>query len=569
MQRIFMIGWDGATFDLIWPWIAEGKLPAIARLIEEGVHGELRSTMPPWTFPAWTSFMTGKNPGKHGIFDFFRPRSGSYDLEFVNGSHRRAPTFWKLLSDAGRHVVSISLPCTFPPERVNGEMISGFDFPGEGPGSFVDPRGMHPPELFDELNRNVGRHPIDASISKEINRGQFDVVLERTLDTIRAKAATAEYLLQHRNWDCFMILFGESDGTAHQFWKFTDPCSPLFVDHPSGLRDSIFRIYEELDRQLGRLLQYVPDDVAVMMMSDHGFGGVSDWVVYPNRWLSEKGFLRMHPRATDISSRLIDPLKLWAVQSLPAWSQRCIYRYAAPLVGRIEARSRFGGIDWSETQAFFDETPYFPMLRINLCGRQPAGIVPPEDYSTVRDRLIDELEAWRHPKTNQPIVERAFRREEIYSGPLVDEAPDVIPQWSLIDGYSYAFRKSTSCRGSCWLEQLDPATKENQQFYSSKSGTHRHNGIFLASGPRIRRGHEIAGAQIIDLAPTILALQGVPIPDDMDGRVLEEIFADAESPQLVHQAVAEDAMACATFSEYSSYDESKVNDRLRALGYIE
>ena len=182
--------------------------------METGVHGPLRSTIPPWTFPAWTSFMTGKNPGKHGIFDFFRTRPGTYNLEFVNGGHRRGMTFWKILSDAGRSVVSISLPCTFPPEPVNGEMISGFDFPGEGPGSYVDARGMHPQGLYEELSRNVGRHPIDAPIIKEINRGRFDLVLERVLQTIRQKAATAKYLLSHRSWDCFMILLGNRMGPA-------------------------------------------------------------------------------------------------------------------------------------------------------------------------------------------------------------------------------------------------------------------------------------------------------------------------------------------------------------------
>src|SRR5438093_9058449 len=113
--RVFMIGWDGATFDLIRPWVAEGKLPNIARLVETGVHGPLRSTIPPWTFPAWTSFMTGKNPGKHGIFDFFRTRPGSYDLEFVNGGMRRTVSFWQILSAAGHPVISVSVPCTFPP----------------------------------------------------------------------------------------------------------------------------------------------------------------------------------------------------------------------------------------------------------------------------------------------------------------------------------------------------------------------------------------------------------------------------------------------------------------------
>src|SRR6516162_10734134 len=194
--RVFVIGWDGATFDLIRPWVKEGKLPTIAKLMEEGVYGNLRSTLPPMTFPAWTSFMTGKNPGKHGIFDFTRPRAGTYELEFVNGGKRQGKTFWQILSDAGREVVSISLPCTFPPNKVNGVMISGFDAPGGGPGSHVDARGMYPPEFHDELVKNVGEHPIGASIVKDINAGRPDLAMEEVKQTIRKKAATAKYLVQ-------------------------------------------------------------------------------------------------------------------------------------------------------------------------------------------------------------------------------------------------------------------------------------------------------------------------------------------------------------------------------------
>ena len=567
MQRVFMVGWDGATFDLIRPWVAEGKLPTISRLMDEGVHGELESTMPPWTFPAWTSFMTGMNPGKHGIFDFFGPREGSYDLEFVNGGHRRAATFWKLLSDAGRKVVSISLPCTFPPEKVNGVMISGFDFPGEGPGSFVDSRGMYPPQLFDELNSKVGPHPIDASISKEVNRGEFDVVIERILETIRAKAATAKYLMKEHDWDCFMILFGESDGTGHQFWKFTDPNSPLYTEHPDQLGDSLLRVYQELDRQLAEMVEKLPDDVTLMMMSDHGFGGVSDWCLYPNCWLHEQGWLTLHERRTRWTDRLLNALKLWAVQSLPAWMQRSIYRHASWLVGRIEARSRFGSIDWSGTRAYFDETPYFPMLRINLQGRQPEGIVAPADYESVREEVIEMLESWVHPQTGQPIVEKVFRREDVYSGPCVENAPDVIPKWALHDGYSYAFRKCASSPDLRWIDQVDPRTPENQQFYASKSGTHRDHGIFLARGPGIRQGETVSDARIIDLAPTILALLDVPLPADMDGRVLEEIFADQDVPGHAFQTAS--ALVEESSLTYSLDDEAKVSDRLRALGYIE
>jgi predicted AlkP superfamily phosphohydrolase/phosphomutase len=572
MQRVFMVGWDGATFDLIRPWVAEGKLPTIARLMQQGVHGPLRSTLPPWTFPAWTSFMTGKNPGKHGIFDFFRPRPGTYDLEFVKGGHRCGPTFWQILSAAGRSVVSISLPCTFPPDPVNGVMISGFDFPGEGPGSFVDPQGMYPRELYAELNRNVGRHPIDASIIGEVNRGRFDLVLQRMLETVRQKAATAKYLMSHRPWDCFMILFGESDGAGHQFWKYCDPRSPLFTDQPPGLQDSLLQVYQELDRQTGELLARLPPDTTVLMLSDHGFGGVSNWVLYPNCWLCEKGWLRLRGQTKHRLARGLEALKLWAVRALPAWLQRGFYRFASSLVGRLEARTRYGMIDWEGTQAYFDENPYFPVLRINLQGRQPRGVVAPgAEYEAVRDRLIRQLEAWRHPETGAPIVEKAYRREEVYAGPCLEQAADIIPKWALHDGYSYAFRKSSKAPRLTWIEQVDPRKAEHAQFFAGKSGTHRDDGIFLAQGPAVREGAAVEGARIIDLAPTILALLDVPIPDDMDGRVLTEIFAHVPAQRLAAQPAAAATSPPPTEANgvYHAEDTQKIAQRFKCLGYVD
>ncbi len=573
LQRVFMIGWDGATFDLIHPWVKEGKLPNIARLLHEGVHGPLRSTIPPWTFPAWTSFMTGKNPGKHGIFDFFRPRPGSYNLEYVHGGHRRAETFWQILSKAGRKVVSISLPCTFPPDPVNGIMISGFDFPGEGPGSDVDARGMYPPELYDELQRTVGRHPIDASIIKEVNQGRFDLVLDRMVETLIKKAATAKYLLRNKPWDCFMILFGESDGVGHQFWKYCDPHSPLFTEQPPGLREAILRVYQELDRQAGELLALVPPGTAVLMMSDHGFGGVGDWTIYPNNWLEAKGFLQQRRRGKQRLGRAINALKLWAVANFPAPLQRLLYRTGGWLLGRLEARLRYGQINWPRTAAYFDENPYFPVLRVNLRGRQPGGIVAPgRAYEEVRDQLIRELESWRHPVTGTPIVEKAYRREEVYDGPCIEQAADVIPKWALHQGYSYAFKISSKAPPGVWIEQVDPRRAESMQFFTSKSGTHRDDGIFLAHAPGIiRAGDPIPGARIIDLAPTLLYLLGVPVPEDMDGRVLEEIFEDTHRhnlsvetvPGQVPQSVSVDC------DVYSADDEQKIAERLTALGYME
>lgn len=567
-ERVFIIGWDGATFDLIKPWVAEGRLPNIARLMAEGVHGPLRSTLPPWTFPAWSSFMTGTNPGKHGIYDFTRPKRGTYDLEFVNGGRRHGRTFWGILSDAGRHVVSVSLPCTYPPEKVNGVMISGFDAPGGGPGSHVDAAGMWPPSLYDELMRNVGPHPIGASVVKGINEGRPDLVMAEVAQTIRRKAATAKYLLKNKPWDCFMVLFGESDMLGHQLWKYCDPKSPLFTENPPGMRDSLFGVYKELDDQAGELLKLVPDDATVLVMSDHGFGGVGDWALYPNCWLHERGFLRFRSGASRRAARVLNALKLWAVSAMPAWLRKAAYKLLGRQLGRLESRVRFGMIDWSGTEVYCEENPYYPYFWVNLKGRQPEGVVEPSRYDEVCERLIRDLEAWRHPDSGEPVVEKAFKRKDVYTGPCTEDAPDVVAKWALHKGYSYAFKLSAKSKALAWTERIDPTKPENLAYYTSKSGSHRDDGIFVARGPSVRARGTAEGLRIIDLAPTILTLLGLSVPVEMDGRVLAELFetpGDA-GPARAPAAGAEHAAAA---DGYSAEDEEKISERLKALGYVD
>jgi len=570
MNRVFIVGWDGATFDLIEPWVSEGKLPNIAEVLRRGAHGRLRSTLPPMTFPAWSSFMTGKNPGKHGIYDFTRQRPGAYELEFVNGGQRRAASFWQLLSEAGRKVISISVPCTYPPEHVNGVMISGFDGPGQFGTAQVDRRGMYPPELYDELRQKTGGHPIGAFIAQDINAGRPDAGLARMLDTIRKKAATAKYLMQSRDWDCMMMLFGESDGAGHHFWKYCDPQSPLH-QHVPGMQNAILRVYQELDRQLGELIELLPVETTLLMMSDHGFGGVSNWVLYPNCWLRSQGFMKFRGRSRQHLSRALESLKLRALARLPGSVKQLLYTLGGSRIGRIESKVRYAMIDWPETQAFFEENPYYPALWINLQGRQPQGTVAPgAHYEEVRDRLIQQLEAWRHPETDEPIVERALRREDVYSGPMLAEAPDIVVKWATQGRYSYAFKLSAKSHDLAWIRQVDPNRPENLEFFTGKSGHHRDDGIFLAQGPVVQQGAEIEGAKIIDLAPTILHLLDVPIPEDMDGRLLEEIFTpDFDRAVTVGAAQSVAASPEGGQADYSDEDEAIIAERLKALGYIE
>ncbi len=571
MNPILIVGWDGATFDLIKPWVAQGRLPNIARVMQQGTHGQLRSTLPPMTFPAWTSFMTGKNPAKHRIFDFTRQKHGTYDLEFVNGGQRRSPTFWTLLSEAGRDVVAISIPCTYPPEKVNGVMLSGFDAAGVGGGSgTLDSRAMHPPELAAELEAETGGHPIGSFPTAEINRSRPDIALQKIKDVVRRKSATAKYLLKAKPWDCFMILFGESDGVGHHFWKYTDPNSPLYEKGPAGVADGIFEVYKELDVQLGELLDLAPENATLLMMSDHGFGGVSDNVLYPNCWLHEQGLLKFRGGSAQWRARTLDAIKLRAVASLPNAAKKAIHRVMGTRLGGIEAQVRYGGIDWSGTKAYFEENPYYPVAWVNLKGRQPGGIVEPgAEYEAVRDEMISKLEAWRHPESGEPMVIRAYRREEVYDGPYLEEAADIIVHWNEHEGYTYAFKLSAKSPDRRWLERVDPSKPENLSFFTGKSGSHRDEGIFLAQGDGIRAGFEIQGAHITDIAPTILHLLGVPIPDDIDGRPLVGMLTSEAAGREVELVAAASHATHEDERQYSAEDEAAVAERLRSLGYID
>lgn len=147
-MQILLIGLDGATWDLILPWVAEGRLPNLGALLREGSWGTLLSTVPPATFPAWSSFLTGLNPGRHGIFDFTRRKFGTYEVEFVNSTYRRGRSLFRIASEAGKRVGVIGVPATYPPEKVNGFLISGFDAPVA---TGIDPSFVYPRELFSEI----------------------------------------------------------------------------------------------------------------------------------------------------------------------------------------------------------------------------------------------------------------------------------------------------------------------------------------------------------------------------------------------------------------------------------
>jgi predicted AlkP superfamily phosphohydrolase/phosphomutase len=561
--RLLIVGLDGATFDLVEPWAADGSLPHLARLMEAGARGRLRSTVPPATFPAWTSLMTGVNPGRHGIFDFTRRLPGTYRVEFLNATYRRVPSVWRLLSDAGRRVAVMGLPATYPPEPLNGLLISGFDAPVA---TGIDRSFVYPEALYDEIREAVGPYEITDFQELHVGPGWHEMALEKLLAAARRRTEIAAYLLDREAWDCFFVHFGETDTVAHHFWAFHDAGSPRHdapgVAEAAGLGQAIHTVYRAVDRAVGELVAHAGEGATVAIVSDHGSGGTGEGVIHLNRWLAEQGWLRFaRPGPGERATARLKQLGLALPSPVQEWAFRGPLRR---LVGRLESGVRLAGIDWAATRAFSEEVNTLPGIWLNVRGREPEGTVAPgSEYERLRMAIVERLAAWRNPATGEPVMARAWRREELYHGPAVADAPDVVLEPAPDRGYAYTFLSSGGRPGEA-LRSLGPGERLGAKG-GSMNGSHRPEGVCLLAGAGVRRGARLAGARIVDVAPTLLCLLGEPVPGDLDGRVLAEalhaggeVAAGAAAP-----ARAGDAQP------YSAEQAAVVAGRLRGLGYGE
>jgi predicted AlkP superfamily phosphohydrolase/phosphomutase len=577
MQRLIIFGVDGGTLEIVRPLAAKGLLPNFARVMEQGVAGELGSTFPPMTFPAFTTFMTGKNPGGHGVFDFFERVPGRYGVRFVNAHSRRSRTLWRMLSEAGRRVAVIGFPVTYPPEPINGLMISGFDAPGIG--AKADRTCFYPAGFYDELRREVGDYVITPTVDMLRALDHPGEGIGAILDTIERKVRTALYAQARERWDCFAFMLIESDFAGHRYWKYYDPGSPQYrAGAPDELRDGLPKVYGAIDQALGRIMAADPE-AGVLIFSDHGFGGASTKAVFLNRFLERQGLLKFaadSARYGSMGARMrlggrlaVARLKDIGLHYLPEAVRTPLLR-SMKLGNQIESRIRFGGIDWRDTLAYSDESPYFPALWINLQGRESAGVVPADKYEEVCARVSQALTGWRDPETGQPLVRRVYRREELYQGAQVNRAPDLLIDWNLDKGYSYLSGRSLEDQSGQAIRRLAPHEFHSHEM-ATRGGSHRPNGMLMAAGGPFANGGSIQGASLSDLAPTVLFYQGLGIPQEMEGRVLAELFSpeflSANAPERL-TAPCEPAVVEAPADNYTDEEREIIERRLRDLGYL-
>lgn len=525
MKRFLLLGLDGAEPTLVRRWMDEGLLPNLAGIAQRGTFMPCNSTVPPATFPAWTTCVTGVNPGEHGICDFSCMEPGLYRFRFVNSTWRRAPALWNILSDAGKRVCAVGVPGTYPPEPIDGCMVAGFDSPVC---TGIDASFVYPCDYYPQ----VEGWPFADFQETELGPGWHETALRKLHEGIARKEEILIRLLKQEAWDFFMAVFGESDTVSHHFWLFHDPQSPRYRP---GFENAIRDVYRRLDDAVGRVVEAAGDDVVIGVVSDHGFGGAGTGVVHMNQWLFEQGDLSWCAQRGDSF------VKRAALRVAPDSWRGSLFRRFSGMAARAESQSRIAGIAWEGTRAWSEELNYFPSVRINLAGREPKGLVAPGEYETYRDELCRRLEAWTP-------VARAWRREDLYTGPHVDRAPDIILELALENGYSHSFLRS---RGKSSFRHIGP-----EEYVGGKergmTGNHRPTGIFMLSEPAVS-----GAASLLDVAPTVLAVMGVPGPP-MEGTPLVGIY--------------EESLTVAGRPEptrYGDAEEDEIERRLRNLGYFE
>ncbi|MBK9093735.1 MAG: alkaline phosphatase family protein [Anaerolineae bacterium] len=552
--RCFVIGLDGATFDLILPWVAQGKLPAMAQVLARGAWGQLRSTVPPMTGPAWTTFATGANPARHSIYDWVYREPGTYNFVPATAANRRLPSLWSLLSAAGRRVAVVNVPMTFPPEPVNGLLISGLPTPSK------QVTFTHPPELAQEIERITGNYILYPDPGQAYSDAGVDAFLARLYQTTETRIKLVENLRGREAWDFFMVVFNGTDTVQHAMWKFMSPAHPLHDPTKAAkYGDAILTFYQFLDRWLATQIASLPPDTVLMLMSDHGFGPFHKFI-HVNNWLREQGFLAIKPawrarlkyaafRAGFSPMAVYDLLMRLGLGSL----KREVVRGQGQGLLRTLFLS-FDDVDWPATRAY--SLGNIGQIRLNVTGREPQGCVAPgREYEQVREEIMARLRLLTDPATGEAVVDEIYPREELYRGPYLEDAPDIVFLPKRLEYFGFGEYEFGSHRV---IEAMRRGI----------SGTHRMNGIFAALGEPVQPGVEISGATLADLAPTVLHLLGQPIPAAMDGRVLIQALRGplaAQTPQVVDTPAPVSTTGAFTLS---AEDEAAISERLRGLGYV-
>ncbi|WP_418280301.1 alkaline phosphatase family protein [Halorubrum sp. DTA98] len=535
-----VIGVDALSHDVL-SWLPEGTTPTIDSVIAEGASGKLEAQLPPWTPSTWPSIYTGVNPGKHGVYGFLR--FDGYDWRIVDGTDVREHALWELLSEAGYRSVVVNVPVTYPPAEFDGALVPGYTAP-------EDP-DCHPHGLLAEIRDAIGEYRLyNTQLSEGATREErIDGYEELT----RMRGAAFRYLLDRENPDFGFVQFQQSDTVLHEF-----------PDDEQAPR----RVYAAIDDEIEQILSE-HDPTNVVLVSDHGIGPCDGVEFRPNTMFRDNGLVETSagaekPSWSQLATRTLrnggdgtpaddDPPStaervLSAAASVGLTSQRIgtvletlrLDDAVLRIVPTELVRAGSEHVDFPRSQAYMRDRIELG-IRINLEGREPDGTVSTGAYEHVRSELITMLSDLRSPD-GEPVFDAVLPREDVFSGPYVDDAPDIVTVPRSFDVF------------------LSASVLDEPFGTPREAWNHKLHGIVAVTGPGIP-ATELYGAHTLDVAPSVLSLLGSPVSDRMDGSALPVI---EESDRTTYPAYTD---ADAAVSDRTLDDE--MEDRLSNLGYLE
>lgn len=546
--KVLIIGLDGMPLSLINRFARSGAMPFFSRLMHDGVVGELQSTIPPTSGPAWSSFQTGKNPAKTNIYDFLYRRPGTYSFSPVSTVQRAGPTLWKLASQAGKRVGVVNMPMTYPVEPVNGYIISGFMTPSTA-------HDFGPPSLLAELNEQAGRYHIYPRMT--YSPGHTDRFLASSKRLLEYHTRCALYLLNRHPVDLMAMVYFDTDRILHQLWHLLDSSHPWRTDQ-EDISSPVESYFRKLDDSVGQLVEAAGEETLTIILSDHGMGPAHRFIVL-NNWLMQAGFLNLkHTSRTAAREWLFNHSfnlrnvhkTVWKL-GLARHAEYTLGYFAEHLISQLFLS--FRDVDWARSSAY-SFGRHLGSIYLNVRGREPGGIVAPgREYEEIREQIILASQQMLDPANGRALIGHVYRREEIYQGPFLEHAPDLIlvpaAETDIFFGLSdFGFNRT-----------IDTVYRY--------SGMHRDKGLIIAAGPGVQAGVGLEGARIIDLAPTVLHAMGLPIPAEMDGRVLESIYTGS-SQSIDYRAGLGETILSDSNGGYSRREEEVILHKLKDLNYL-
>jgi predicted AlkP superfamily phosphohydrolase/phosphomutase len=462
-EKVLVIGLDCAEPSLVFEkW--RDQLPNLRALMARGMWTTMNSTTPPITVPAWSCMMSSKDPGTLGIYGFRNRKDYTYTgLAFATSTSVKEPRLWEILGNAGKQSIVIGVPGTYPPSSVKGAMVSCFLTPDPATNEYTYPAGLR-----NEIDAVLGRNQYMVDVS-DYRTEKKDGVLRAIYEMTDRRFALAKHFLKTKPWDFFMLVEMGVDRIHHAFWKYFDPQHRKFEPN-SPYADAIRAYYVHVDKLIGELITVLPEreKTAILVVSDHGAKRI-DGGIAVNEWLIREGYLSVAEYPT---------------QPKP--------------LGKLIAENK---VDWSRTRVW-SEGGYYARVFLNVKGREPQGVVEPRDYESVRDELICKLEALGD-ENGKPIGTNVYRPEKLYH-----TCNGVWPDLIVIFGDLYW--RSIGSIGYNAIHVFENDTGPDD-------ANHAQDAMFLLSGTGLNKG-AIPPIDILDVAPTVLKLYGLPVPADMQGK---------------------------------------------------